>query len=70
MVLRRWLWRYWSITTAAPENQTGKLWPNHISAFKEWADEVHSGAWPSAPNLVTAPKPEMDAFKKMLPKKK
>ena len=41
-----------------------------IGAFKEWADEVHSGAWPSAPYLVAAPKPEMDAFKKMLPKKK
>lgn len=41
-----------------------------IGAFKEWVDEVQSGAWPSAPYVVTAPKPEMDAFKKMLPKKK
>ena len=41
-----------------------------ISAFKEWADEVHSGAWPSAPYVVAAPKPEMDAFINMLPKKK
>ena len=37
-----------------------------IGAFKQWIGEVQSGAWPDGPNLVSAPKLEMDAFKKML----
>ena len=38
-----------------------------ISAFKEWAGEVQSGAWPVAPNIVSALKAEMEMFRKMLP---
>ena len=38
-----------------------------ISAFKEWAGEVQSGAWPVAPNIVSASKAEMEMFRKMLP---
>ena len=38
-----------------------------IFAFKEWAGEVQSGAWPVAPNIVSAPKAEMEMFRKMLP---
>lgn len=37
-----------------------------IGAFKQWVGEVQSGVWPDAPNLVSAPKVEMDAFKKMM----
>ena len=37
-----------------------------IGAFKEWVGEVQSGAWPEAPYIVSAPKAEMDAFKKMI----
>ena len=37
-----------------------------IGAFKRWIGDVQSGAWPDAPNLVSAPKLEMDAFKKMI----
>ena len=37
-----------------------------IGAFKEWVGEVHSGAWPDGPYLVSAPKAEMEAFKKMI----
>ena len=36
------------------------------AAFKQWVDEVHTGAWPDGPNLVSAPKAEMDAFQKMI----
>ena len=37
-----------------------------IGAFKQWVGEVQSGAWPDGPNIVSAPKAEMDAFKKMM----
>jgi 3-methyl-2-oxobutanoate hydroxymethyltransferase len=40
-----------------------------IKAFTSFVTEVQSGAWPTAENIVSAPKNEMDAFKKMLPKK-
>jgi 3-methyl-2-oxobutanoate hydroxymethyltransferase len=40
-----------------------------VAAFKEWVGEVQSGAWPSAPYVVAAPKSEMDAFRMMLPSK-
>jgi len=40
-----------------------------VKAFKEWVGEVHSGAWPDGPYIVSAPKAEMDAFKKMAGKK-
>ena len=41
-----------------------------IDAFKQWAGEVHSGAWPDAPYLVAAPEDEMKAFKNQMAKKK
>jgi 3-methyl-2-oxobutanoate hydroxymethyltransferase len=37
-----------------------------VSAFKEWAGEVRSGAWPDAPCIVNAPKAEMEAFAEQL----
>ena len=37
-----------------------------IGAFRQWVDEVQTGTWPDGPNLVSAPKAEMDAFKKMI----
>jgi 3-methyl-2-oxobutanoate hydroxymethyltransferase len=40
-----------------------------INAFKSFVNEVQSGAWPTSEYIVSAPKAEMDAFKKMLPKK-
>ena len=40
-----------------------------MTAFKEWVNDVQSGAWPTAPYIVSAPKAEIDAFKKMLPRK-
>ena len=40
-----------------------------IGAFKQWKAEVQSGAWPDAPNLISAPKAEMDAFKKIISSK-
>jgi len=40
-----------------------------IGAFKHWISDVQSGIWPDAPNLVQAPKAEMDAFKKMISSK-
>lgn len=40
-----------------------------IKAFTEFVADVRSGAYPSAPYLVSAPKNEMDAFKKMMAKK-
>jgi 3-methyl-2-oxobutanoate hydroxymethyltransferase len=39
-----------------------------IKAFKDFVGDVQSGAWPTAEYIVSAPKPEMDAFKKSLPK--
>ena len=39
-----------------------------VSAFKQWAEEVQSGAWPDAPYVVKAPAAEMEAFKKQLAK--
>lgn len=39
-----------------------------INAFKSFASEVQSGAWPTPEYIVSAPKAEMDAFKKLLPK--
>jgi 3-methyl-2-oxobutanoate hydroxymethyltransferase len=40
-----------------------------IKAFTSFVNEVQSGAWPTAEYIVSAPKNEMDAFKRMLPKK-
>lgn len=40
-----------------------------VSAFREWVSEVQSGAWPTDPYIVSAPKPEMDAFRKRLASK-
>ena len=40
-----------------------------IGAFKQWVNDVQSGAWPDAPNLVSAPKAEMDTFKKLISNK-
>lgn len=37
-----------------------------IGAFKDWVDEVQSGAWPDDPYIVSAPKAEMDAFRKRI----
>ena len=37
-----------------------------VDAFKSFVTEVQSGAWPTPEYLVTAPKAEMDVFKKML----
>jgi 3-methyl-2-oxobutanoate hydroxymethyltransferase len=37
-----------------------------IGAFKEWVGEVQSGAWPDDPYIVSAPKAEMDAFRKRI----
>jgi len=37
-----------------------------VDAFKSFVAEVQSGVWPTPEYLVTAPKTEMDAFKKML----
>ena len=39
-----------------------------VDAFKAWASEVHSGAWPEAPYLVAAPADEMTAFSNMMAK--
>jgi len=39
-----------------------------VQAFKSWVGEVHSGAWPDGPYIVSAPKEEMDAFKAGLAK--
>jgi 3-methyl-2-oxobutanoate hydroxymethyltransferase len=40
-----------------------------VNAFKEFVADVQSGAYPSAPHLVSAPKNEMDAFRKMMANK-
>ena len=37
-----------------------------VSAFKLWVDEVQNGIWPDTPNLVAAPKSEMDKFKQLI----
>ena len=37
-----------------------------VNAFTSFVGEVQSGAWPDAPYVVSAPKAEMDAFKKLL----
>ena len=37
-----------------------------VEAFRSFVAEVQSRAWPTPEYLVTAPKTEMDAFKKML----
>jgi 3-methyl-2-oxobutanoate hydroxymethyltransferase len=37
-----------------------------VNAFKQWVDEVQSGVWPDVPNIVAAPKSEMDRFKTMI----
>ncbi len=39
-----------------------------IGAFKEFVSEVQSGVWPVEPWIVSAPKEEMDAFKKLMAK--
>jgi 3-methyl-2-oxobutanoate hydroxymethyltransferase len=46
-----------------------KIQDIRVGAFKSFVTEVQSGAWPTAEYIVSAPKNEMDAFKKMLPKK-
>lgn len=37
-----------------------------VDAFKAFVGDVQSGAWPTSDYIVSAPKAEMDAFKKML----
>jgi 3-methyl-2-oxobutanoate hydroxymethyltransferase len=37
-----------------------------VSAFKAFVADVQSGAYPSAPHVVSAPKAEMDAFRKKM----
>ncbi len=37
-----------------------------VSAFSSFVTEVQSGAWPTQEFIVSAPKAEMDAFRKML----
>lgn len=39
-----------------------------ITAFKTFVGEVQSGAWPTAEYIVSAPKAEMDAFRKLMAK--
>lgn len=40
-----------------------------VLAFREWVGEVQSGVWPNAPFVVSAPKVEMETFRKMLSSK-
>ena len=40
-----------------------------VLAFREWVGEVQSFAWPTAPYVVSAPKTEMEMFRKLLPSK-
>ena len=40
-----------------------------VSAFKSFVADVQSGAYPSAPHVVSAPKAEMDAFRKKMARK-
>jgi 3-methyl-2-oxobutanoate hydroxymethyltransferase len=40
-----------------------------IDAFKAFVNDVQSGAYPSQPYLVSAPKAEMDAFRKIMSSK-
>ncbi|MGB8819504.1 MAG: 3-methyl-2-oxobutanoate hydroxymethyltransferase [Rhizobiaceae bacterium] len=37
-----------------------------VDAFKQWIDEVQSGAWPTDPFVVSAPQTEMDKFKALM----
>jgi 3-methyl-2-oxobutanoate hydroxymethyltransferase len=39
-----------------------------VAAFKAWIEDVKSGAWPSGPYIVDAPKAEMESFTAMLGK--
>jgi 3-methyl-2-oxobutanoate hydroxymethyltransferase len=39
-----------------------------VAAFRAYVSDVHSGAWPTADHLVSAPAAEVKAFRKMLPK--
>ena len=48
-------------------NEFDRIQQMRISAFKEWVGEVQTGAWPVAPHVVSAPKAEMEMFRKMLP---
>lgn len=43
-----------------------RLQDMRIKAFSAFVADVRSGAYPSAPHLVSAPKSEMDAFRKMM----
>lgn len=49
------------------EAEYARIQDIRINAFKSFVDEVQSGAWPTSEFIVGAPKPEMDAFKKLLP---
>lgn len=46
--------------------ENARIQAMRVDAFKSFVTEVQSGAWPTPEYLVTAPKTEMDAFKKML----
>jgi 3-methyl-2-oxobutanoate hydroxymethyltransferase len=37
-----------------------------VNAFKAWANDVQSGAWPVEPNIVSATAEEMEKFKKLM----
>jgi 3-methyl-2-oxobutanoate hydroxymethyltransferase len=37
-----------------------------VNAFKAWASDVQSGAWPVEPNIVSASAEEMEKFKKLI----
>jgi 3-methyl-2-oxobutanoate hydroxymethyltransferase len=43
-----------------------KIQDIRVNAFKQFVGEVQSGAWPDEPYIVSAPKSEMDAFRKMM----
>ena len=43
-----------------------KIQDIRIGAFKSFVDEVQSGAYPSEPYIVAAPKDEMDKFKQLM----
>jgi 3-methyl-2-oxobutanoate hydroxymethyltransferase len=45
-----------------------KIQDIRIKAFSSFVKDVQTGAYPSAPYLVSAPKAEMDAFRKMMKK--
>ncbi len=50
-------------------SEYAKIQNIRISAFKEFVKDVQGGEYPSAPYLVSAPKSEMDAFRKMMTNK-